>query len=201
MNIIGPDALVFGVDDLAACRQYLIDYGLSRRRPAAASRRWTARPSSIRAKDDATLPPGLGTASMLRETVYGVADAATLDAIEAELRRDREVTRRDGVAALPPTTWASRSAFQVTVRRPIAPAGRDRQRARRRAAARAERARRRRPTCRRCRARCRTSSTSCPTRPRPRPSTRGWASSAPTASRASAPSCARPARWTTTRCS
>ena len=28
MNIIGPDALVFGVDDLAACRQYLLDYGL-----------------------------------------------------------------------------------------------------------------------------------------------------------------------------
>ena len=28
MNIIGPDALVFGVDDLPACRQYLLDYGL-----------------------------------------------------------------------------------------------------------------------------------------------------------------------------
>ena len=29
MNIIGPDALVFGVDDLAACTQFLTDYGLS----------------------------------------------------------------------------------------------------------------------------------------------------------------------------
>ena len=29
MNIIGPDALVFGVDDVAACAQYLIDYGLT----------------------------------------------------------------------------------------------------------------------------------------------------------------------------
>jgi hypothetical protein len=28
MNIIGPDALIFGVDDVAACTQYLIDYGL-----------------------------------------------------------------------------------------------------------------------------------------------------------------------------
>ena len=28
MNIIGPDALVFGVDDVAACAQYLTDYGL-----------------------------------------------------------------------------------------------------------------------------------------------------------------------------
>ena len=29
MNIIGPDELVFGVDDVAACSQYLIDYGLT----------------------------------------------------------------------------------------------------------------------------------------------------------------------------
>ena len=28
MKIIGPDALVFGVDDVPACTQYLIDYGL-----------------------------------------------------------------------------------------------------------------------------------------------------------------------------
>ena len=28
MNILGPDALVFGVDDVAACTQYLTDYGL-----------------------------------------------------------------------------------------------------------------------------------------------------------------------------
>ena len=28
MNIIGPDTLVFGVDDVAACTQYLTDYGL-----------------------------------------------------------------------------------------------------------------------------------------------------------------------------
>jgi hypothetical protein len=47
----------------------------------------------------------MGTASLLRETVYGVADVATLDAIETELRRDREVSRRDGSCAAW-TTWA-----------------------------------------------------------------------------------------------
>lgn len=121
MNIIGPDALVFGVDDLAACRQYLLDYGLSE----AAAGRFEALDGTavvLRAKDDPTLPPGLGTASQLRETVYGVADAATLDAIEAELRRDREVTRRDGVLrAVDDMGFAL--AFQVTVRRPLALAG------------------------------------------------------------------------------
>ncbi len=29
MQIIGPDALVFGVDDVAACAQFLADYGLT----------------------------------------------------------------------------------------------------------------------------------------------------------------------------
>ena len=28
MNITGLESLVFGVDDMAACRQYLLDYGL-----------------------------------------------------------------------------------------------------------------------------------------------------------------------------
>ena len=28
MKIIGPDALIFGVDDVGACARYLTDYGL-----------------------------------------------------------------------------------------------------------------------------------------------------------------------------
>lgn len=117
MNIIGPDALVFGVDDLAACRQYLADYGLK----DAGDGRFEALDGTavvLRAKDDPTLPPELGTASLLRETVYGVADLATLDAIEAELKRDRPVTRQGGVLrAVDDTGFAL--AFQVSVRRTL----------------------------------------------------------------------------------
>ena len=117
MNIIGPDALVFGVDNLAACGQYRIDYGLK----DVGDGRYEALDGTavvLRAKDDLALPPGLGTANLLRETVYGVADAATLDAIEAELHRDREVSRRDGVLRCVDDTGFA-LAFQVTVRRPI----------------------------------------------------------------------------------
>jgi catechol 2,3-dioxygenase-like lactoylglutathione lyase family enzyme len=117
MNILGLDAIVFGVDDPAACRQYLIDYGLK----DAGGGRCEALDGTavvVRAQDDATLPPSLGTASMLRETVYGVADASTLDAVEAELRRDREVTRRDGVVRCVDDMGFA-LAFQVSVRRPI----------------------------------------------------------------------------------
>ena len=118
MNILGLDAIVFGVDDPAACRQYLIDYGLK----DAGGGRCEALDGTavvVRAQDDATLPPSLGTASMLRETVYGVVDAPTLDAVEAELRRDREVTRRDGVVRCADDMGFA-LAFQVTVRRPLA---------------------------------------------------------------------------------
>jgi catechol 2,3-dioxygenase-like lactoylglutathione lyase family enzyme len=117
MNIIGLDALVFGVDDLTACRQYLIDYGLR----DAGNGRFEALDGTavvIRAKDDATLPPGLGTASLLRETVYGVADAATLQAIAAELSRDRSVTHEHGVVRAQDDMGFA-LAFQVTVRRPL----------------------------------------------------------------------------------
>lgn len=118
MNIIGPDALVFGVDDLAACGQYLTDYGLR----DVGHGRFEALDGTavvLRDQDDAALPPSLGTSSLLRETVYGVADTATLDAIEAELRRDREVSRRDGIVRCHDDMGFA-LAFQVTVRRPIA---------------------------------------------------------------------------------
>ncbi len=118
MNIIGPDALVFGVDDLAACGQYLVDYGLS----DVGNGRYEALDGTavvIRHQDDSTLPPGLGTASLLRETVYGVADAATLDAIAAELGRDRTVTRQGGVLRCHDDMGFA-LAFQLTVRRPLA---------------------------------------------------------------------------------
>lgn len=117
MNIIGPDALVFGVDDLAGCGQYLIDYGL---KPVGDGRYEALDGTAIVLKpaDDASLPPAMGTASLLRETVYGVADEATLDAIEDELRRDREVSRRNGVLrAVDDMGFAL--AFQVTVRRTL----------------------------------------------------------------------------------
>jgi catechol 2,3-dioxygenase-like lactoylglutathione lyase family enzyme len=118
MNIIGPDALVFGVDDLASCRQFLLDYGLS----DAGSGRFEALDGTaivLHAKDDPGLPPAMGTASLLRETVYGVADEATLDRIEAELSRDRPVTRERGVVRAQDDMGFA-LAFQLSVRRPLA---------------------------------------------------------------------------------
>jgi len=73
----------------------------------------------IRHKDDSSLPENFPTANMLRETVYGVADAATLEQIGAELSKDREVKQgSDGVLrAVDDMGFAL--AFQRTVRRPL----------------------------------------------------------------------------------
>lgn len=122
MNIIGPDALVFGVDDVAACTQYLIDYGLDPVGVSATGGRFEALDGTavvLARQDDPALPPSLGTSSMLRKTVYGVADQATLDAIATELRKDREVRKLpDGsIEAFDDMGFAL--GFQVTLRRPL----------------------------------------------------------------------------------
>ena len=122
MNIIGPDALVFGVDDVAACAQFLTDYGLKPVGASEAGGRFEALDGTailIAHKDDPALPPSMGTASMLRKTVYGVADQQALDAIANELMRDREVRKLpDGsIQSVDDSGFAL--GFQVTVRRPL----------------------------------------------------------------------------------
>ena len=118
MNIIGPDALVFGVDDVAACAQYLTDYGLE---PVGDGRFEALDGTAIilAHKDDATLPASLGTASMLRKTVYGVADAQALSAIATELGRDRDVRTLPDGSLETVDDMGFVLGFQVTVRRPL----------------------------------------------------------------------------------
>jgi catechol 2,3-dioxygenase-like lactoylglutathione lyase family enzyme len=120
VNILGPDSLVFGVDDVGACVQYLSDYGLAPRDISPAGGRFEALDGTsvvIRHKDDPSLPPPMDTASMLRKTIYGVADAATLRAIAAELRKDRTVkTLPDGSLEVV-DNMGFVLGFQLTIRR------------------------------------------------------------------------------------
>ena len=118
MNIIGPDSLVFGVDDVDACSRYFTDYGLT---PAGDGRFEALDGTSvvIKPKDDASLPAALETGSMLRKTIYGVADKSTLTAIAAELGKDRDVkTLGDGsLETVDDLGFAL--GFQVTVRKAL----------------------------------------------------------------------------------
>lgn len=92
MKIIGPDALVFGVDDVEACKTYLLDYGLSDEGDGVfATLDGTG--VVVKEKDDASLPAPLPTGNMLRKTIWGCVDQASVDAIAAELSKDREVKK------------------------------------------------------------------------------------------------------------
>src|SRR5262245_48711257 len=93
MNIIGPDELVFGVEDFETAARYLSDYGLT---PVDGGSRFEALDGTgvqLKSASDKSLPPATSAMSKLRETIYGVADDASLEVIAAEMRKDREVVR------------------------------------------------------------------------------------------------------------
>lgn len=118
MNIIGPDALVFGVDDVDACERCFTDYGL---KPMGNGRFEALDGTSavVRPGNDSSLPAPLPTRSMLRKTVYGVADQATLDAVAVELDKDREVRRLDDGTLECVDDLGFALGFQVTVRKTL----------------------------------------------------------------------------------
>jgi catechol 2,3-dioxygenase-like lactoylglutathione lyase family enzyme len=120
VNIIGPDALVFGVDDVDSCAHYLTAYGLDPVGVDANGGRFEGLDGTaivIRRRDDPSLPPALESGSMLRQIVYGVAEEATVQSVADELARDRQVQRLGdgGVEAKDDHGFGLR--FQVTVRR------------------------------------------------------------------------------------
>jgi catechol 2,3-dioxygenase-like lactoylglutathione lyase family enzyme len=118
MRIVGPDELIFGVDNVEACAEFLRDYGLAEQ-PGGRFAALDNTAITLRGKDDADLPPPLPTATMLRQTVWGVEDEATLDAIEAELKTDRDVARDAQGRVTCKDDLNIEIAFQVTARTPL----------------------------------------------------------------------------------
>lgn len=66
MNILGPDYLVFGVDDLTGCRQFLLDYGLREQENGFFSA-LDGTGVLLRERDDPSLPAALPSGSQLRK--------------------------------------------------------------------------------------------------------------------------------------
>ncbi|KEA63072.1 Glyoxalase family protein [Marinobacterium lacunae] len=122
MKIVGLDAVVFGVDDVAGCAEYLTDYGLI---PVAATEkggRFEALDGTsviIAHASDERLPKAMETGSMLRKTVMGVADETTLKAIADELSKDRDVRYLEDGSIESVDDSGFVLGFQVTVRRSV----------------------------------------------------------------------------------
>jgi catechol 2,3-dioxygenase-like lactoylglutathione lyase family enzyme len=122
MNIIGPDHLVFGVDDLTAATDYLTAFGLTPSGVTETDGLFEALDGTgviVRHKADPTLPAPLPTASMLRQQVYGVESAADIEAIASELGRDRRVNRLADGSIEAKDDLGFELRFQVTRRRKL----------------------------------------------------------------------------------
>ncbi|MBS0248900.1 MAG: VOC family protein [Proteobacteria bacterium] len=96
MAINGVHTAIFGVDDVELCTRFFIDFGLEVDTATAEFTDFKLPEGShviLRHKDDPSLPApyieGLGA----REVIWGVDNAESLKEIEAELSRDRKVTR------------------------------------------------------------------------------------------------------------
>lgn len=122
MKIIGPDYLVFGVDDIDACREYLTDFGLTPRDVTDKGGLFEALDGTgiiVRHRNDPELPPPLPTATMIRQQIYGVRDAEDIGAITRELGKDRKVTQlADGTIETQDDDGFALK-FQVTKRRTL----------------------------------------------------------------------------------
>jgi catechol 2,3-dioxygenase-like lactoylglutathione lyase family enzyme len=116
MNIVGLDELVFAVDDVEGCTQYLLDYGLSATQIGPQGGRFEALDGTAIVIHGAADP---GRAPSIHETVYGVSDPATLERIDAELRRDREVRRAADGSLHTVDDMGFALGFQLTRRRPF----------------------------------------------------------------------------------
>lgn len=102
MSIVGLDEVTLTTEDLGVARRFLSDFGLSLASESAHELVFVALDRTgvrIRPLGDPSLPPGPVEGPNIRQAVWGVSDAATLDRIAAELRKDREVRVADGVVS------------------------------------------------------------------------------------------------------
>jgi catechol-2,3-dioxygenase len=94
-GIEGIDRVTYGVEDLAACQRFFLDWGLKLVREHAAGLDFESLNGCelcVRKTDDPSLPLAVETGSTLREVIWGVRGEADLEAL-----RTRGLRERDGV--------------------------------------------------------------------------------------------------------
>jgi catechol 2,3-dioxygenase-like lactoylglutathione lyase family enzyme len=121
MNILGPDLLVFGVDHVQPCCQFLTEYGLVAKDVSEGGGFFEAMDGTgilIRDAEDPSLPLALPTGNSIRETIYGVRDAEALSSIHKELSKDREVRFGADGSLHCVDDLGFAIGFQITIRKP-----------------------------------------------------------------------------------
>ena len=96
MPINGVQTAVFGVEDLELCNKFFTDFGLKVSSKSETTITYCLPEGShvvLKRFDDISLPPAYSPGPGIREVIWGADTQSTLDEIEAELRRDRSVTK------------------------------------------------------------------------------------------------------------
>jgi catechol 2,3-dioxygenase-like lactoylglutathione lyase family enzyme len=100
MSILGIDRITYGVEDLATCRRFFLDWGLSlvRDEPAALEfETLNGCEVHIRRADDPALPPAVESGPTLREVVWGVETAEALATLGRVLGKDATLPQEAGL--------------------------------------------------------------------------------------------------------
>lgn len=94
MAILGVESAIFGVDDFDKCCRFWADFGLSpvsRTKDEAVFEVATGSKIVVRHRTDKRLPPAYADRPGVCETIWGVDTQEALDALAADLKRDREL--------------------------------------------------------------------------------------------------------------
>jgi catechol 2,3-dioxygenase-like lactoylglutathione lyase family enzyme len=122
MTICGIEALTYGVEDVDTALRFFEDWGLEpveRGQRGGTLRLLDETRVDIRRRDDPSLPSALVGGSTVREIVWGVSTRGDLEAIGAELGRDRDI-RQDQQGALHTRDEAGyRIGFALSTQRPV----------------------------------------------------------------------------------
>ncbi len=123
MNIKGVDCTILGVDEMTEAQRFCRDIGLTEAETGTRGATFLALDGTgvmLRGASDPGLPPAAGALVNARTTIWGVGSEQDLEAIGAELGRDREVRRdNDGTLhAVDPAGFPI--AFRVTRRQAYA---------------------------------------------------------------------------------
>ena len=116
MTILRIEELTYGVDKLDECIEFLERWGLEKESADASGAIFKTLENQViqlRLIDDPSLPPTYEEGPTLREVMWGVDNQAALDEIEAELNKDREVTKDKTATCIAMTNAIIISAFKL----------------------------------------------------------------------------------------
>ncbi len=119
MTITGLDRLVFGVEDLAACRRFFADWGLTE--TAAEETLLRAETADggellVKPQDDPELPPAFEAGPTVRRAVWGVESAEALSELRARIAGQPSFGEDLGLPSITDPTGL-RLSFRVSRRR------------------------------------------------------------------------------------